>query len=362
MTLEDLIVSMAGVKPLLLKQISESVGSSKDLLDMNIPQLIELGLSPARANKMLSLELKNRAIGECEFLYKRDVKALSVFDNEYSNNLRSCIDAPFLIYTMGDYDLNKSSDKFISFVGTRSSTTYGEQACSNLIQGIAKSHPDATIVSGLAFGIDSVAHREALRNGLKSIAVLPSGLDEIQPSSNTDLARNILSSGGLLISEYPSKTSVFKHNFLERNRIIAGLSVATVVAESPLRGGSIHTASFANDYDREVFAVPGRVTDKSFGGCNSLIKSSKAQLIDNISDLEYYLGWEKSNILMNLFAPDLNGVEKRVYECFNNQSELTDQEIIEQLDISAGEFFQAITALEIKELIKSVRGKMYIKI
>lgn len=362
MILEDLIVSMAGIKHLLLKQIFEKISSSKDLLGMTISQLMELGLTPAKARKLLSSELKERAIGECEFLYKNNVRALTIFDDEYSNNLRDCIDAPFLIYTMGDYDLNKSANKFISFVGTRSSTTYGEQVCSTLIQGVARSHPDATIISGLAFGIDCVAHREAVRNGLKSIVVLPSGLDEIQPSSNADLARNILSAGGMLISEYPSKTAIFKHNFLERNRIIAGLSVATVVVESPLKGGSIHTASFANDYNREVFAVPGRVTDKSFGGCNSLIKSSKAQLIDSISDLEYYLGWEKPELLMDIFAPDLHGVEKQVYECLDGQNEVTDQEIIEQLDISAGAFFQAITTLEIKGLIKSVRGKMYIRL
>ncbi len=361
MTIEDLIVGMAEIKPLYLKKIFEVIDSTAKIFEMQPDFFYSFGLTTAKITKLFSAELRNKAIAECEFIYNNNVRVITIHDSDYPKNLLECEDAPYLLYVMGDTNFNVNASKYLSFIGTRNSTPYGEGVCSRLIEQISKSHPNTVIVSGLAHGIDTIAHRTAIRCGLKTIAVVPCGLKNIQPSANHNLAQQIIESGGAVISEYSSQTSLFKYLFTARNRIVAGISVATIVVESPLKSGTMITATLANGYNRDVFAIPGRTTDISFGGCNSLIKSSKAQLIDSLSDVEFYLGWDRQPTLFDVFSPDLSGVEKKVYECFESHAEMSDEEIINKLDISVTLFLQAITMLEIMGLVKSVRGRLYIK-
>ena len=362
MTIEDLIVGMADIKPLYLKKLFEEVDAAAKIWEMTPEYLRSFGLTVAKVNKLFSVELRERAIAECEFIYKNGIRVITIHDSDYPENLLECEDSPYLLYVRGDINFNENSNKYISFIGTRNSTPYGEGICTRLIEQIAKSHPFAVIVSGLAYGIDTIAHRAALNNGLKTIAVVPCGLKNIQPASNYNLAQQIVESGGAVVSEFSSETPLFKHLFAARNRIVAGISMSTVVIESPLKSGTMITANFASGYGREVFAVPGRAIDASFQGCNSLIKSSKAQLIENLSDIEFYLGWDRQPTLFDTFAPDLSGIEQKVYDCFDSNSEISEDEIISRLDISVSTFFQAVTMLEVMGLIKSVRGKLFIKI
>lgn len=362
MIIEDLIISFCNIKPSLIKQLTEGVSSSKELVEMPTEKLLELGLSITKINRLHSEDTYQRAKKECEFLFKNNVEAISVFNNQYPKNLIECLDAPFLIYKTGNFDISNIGNKSISIAGTRSSTPHGEEMCRRIISDIAKYHPDTVIITGLSYGIESVVQRISIEHGLKTVAVMVSGLDNIQPTGNIQLANKILESSGALISEYPSGSSVFKQHFSARNRIVAGLSKSTIIAESPINGGSMITASLANDYDRDVFAFAGRATDKSFAGCNNLIKSSKAQLIDSLTDIEYYMGWERAKLLIDYFIPELNGAEKQVYDCFELSMELTDSEIMERTKLSALEFFQAVTTLEASGLIKSIRGKLYIKL
>lgn len=362
MTLEDIIVSMAGIKFSTLKEISENISSSEELMGMTFDKMNEIGINSAKAKKLISQALRQKATDECEFLFKNNIKAISIFDEQYPQQLKQCNDAPYLIYVRGDLDFNLSPQKYISFVGTRNSTTYGEDFCDKLIFNISQYHPDAVIVSGLSYGIDTIAHKAAVKYRLKTIGVVANGLETIQPTANFDLADKIIQEGGAIISEYPSKSPVFKHNFLQRNRIVAGISNATIIIESPLLGGSMITASLADGYERDIFAVPGRAMDSASKGCNNLIKSSKAQLLETIEDLEYHLGWDRTTPTLERFAPELIGVEKKIFDCFDNTNELTDQEIMETAGITAIEFFQAVTMLEVAGIIKSVRGKLYIKL
>lgn len=362
MTIEDLIISFCNIRPSLIKELTERVSSSKELIEMPTEMLLESGLTMSKINKLRSIETHSRANKECEFLFRNNVEAISLFDEQYPKGLKECLDAPFLIYKTGNLDISDIYEKSISIAGTRNSTAHGEEMCRRIITDIAKFHPKTTIITGLSYGIESVVQKTAIEYGLKTIAVMVSGLDSIQPTGNIQLANKILESGGALISEYPSQSSVFKQNFSARNRIVAGLSKATLIAESPINGGSMITASLANDYDRDVFAIAGRSTDKTFAGCNNLIKCSKAQLIDSLIDIEYYMGWERAKLLIDYFVPELNGAEKQIYDCFETRVELTDSEIMETTELSALEFFQAITTLEASGLVKSIRGKLYIKL
>ncbi len=361
MVVEDLILSMSGIKPSLLRSVMEQVSSAADLWHIDTQQLRMWGLSDSNISKIFSSSLRERAQNECEFLFKNHVRALSIKDKDYPFLLKQCIDAPVVLYVMGDLDINEHYKSVISIVGTRNSSIYGENSCRKLIEELSVHYPNTTIVSGLALGIDSVAHRASLQSKLKTVAVLAHGLDMIHPTSNFSLAQDILASGGALVSEYPSATSVFRHHFLARNRIVAGISTATILIESPAKGGSMMTASLANDYDRSVFALPGRINDINSEGCNNLIKSSRAQLISSLADMEYELGWEKELSLTQLFEPDLAGVEKRIYDCFEGATELSSEEIIQRLGIDASQFYQSITMLELQGCIKSVRGNLYIK-
>ncbi len=361
MKIEDIIVSMSGLNPKVLKHLSEEISSSEDLWQMDKPVLQEMGISNKVLEKLFSQSLHEKAVSECEFLYKNNVRAISVFDKDYPKQLLDCIDAPFLMYVKGDLDLNLYSNKFLSFIGTRNSSPYGEGFCASLVEELSRKQPQSTVVSGLAYGIDVVAHTSALKNGLKTIAVLANGLETVQPTAHFSVAQDILSQGGAIISEYSSYSPIFKHYFAARNRIVAGLSKATIVIETPMKGGSMITASYAFDYNRDVFSIPHRLSDVNGEGCNNLIKSSKAQLITGVEDIEYYLGWDKQPTLFDDYVPELFGNEKLVYECFDSKGELTSDEIVQRLGISAGDFFQAATMLQLSGLIKSVRGNLYIK-
>ena len=219
----------------------------------------------------------------------------------------------------GNCDLN--SAKILSVVGTRNATKHGKEICEKIIRGLAIHHPDLIIVSGLAYGIDITSHKASLSADLKTIGVLAHGLKTIYPSVHSSTADLIVKNGGL-VTDFVSDALPERNNFLKRNRIIAGLSDATLIVESGIKGGALITADIANSYNRDVFAVPGRPDDQWSAGCNSLIRTNKAALTESADDIEFFLGWkpEKSSypVQRTLFA-DLDKSEKEILELIDKR-------------------------------------------
>ncbi|MBN1251770.1 MAG: DNA-processing protein DprA, partial [Bacteroidales bacterium] len=245
----------------------------------------------------LSLEISNsNALNEAEqeisFINKNNIEAIFFTEKTYPERLKHCEDSPIIIYKKGKFDLNKT--KILSIVGTRNASQYGKDNCNKLITDLFESGHNPLIVSGLAYGVDICAHKAAIKNNLATVAVLGHGLDIIYPAAHKNYAKEILQNGALL-SEFSSNSKLDPSNFVKRNRIIAGMSDATIVVESAKKGGSLITAELANSYNRDVFAFPGRINDKFSEGCNLLIKTNRAALIESYKDIEYILGWEKKD-------------------------------------------------------------------
>ena len=240
------------------------------------------------------LELADK---EAEYVTGHNIRTYFYLDNDYPYRLRQCDDSPVVFFFKGECNLDAA--KILSVVGTRNATGRGRELCDKIIGGLAIGHPDLIIVSGLAYGIDIAAHKAAIANNLQTIGVLGHGFNTIYPSIHSSTAKAITEKGGLL-SDFLSDALPERNNFLKRNRIIAGISDATLVVESGIKGGALITADIAASYNRDVFAVPGRPDDQWSAGCNSLIKSNKAALAETSDDIEYFLDWkpEKSKPLV----------------------------------------------------------------
>ena len=228
---------------------------------------------------------------EIKFIEKYKIQPLFITDKNYPQRLLNCYDSPTLLYYRGNADLNVS--KIISIIGTRSNTDYGKQVTEKLISELKDLN--VLIVSGLAFGIDAIAHKAALQNELETVAVLAHGLHTIYPQQHKAVAKDILQHGGLL-TEFRNGDKPDKHNFPKRNRIVAGIADATIVIETAIKGGSMITAELANNYNRDVFALPGRITDIKSAGCNYLIQNNKAILFTDAKELIESLGWQSKKI------------------------------------------------------------------
>lgn len=306
-------------------------------------------------------EPMERAKAEQEFIEEKGIRAICLGDDDYPYRLSECDDAPPVIYTLGNANLN--AQHIVSVVGTRRATEYGKDLCSSLVSDLARLLPGTLIVSGLAYGIDVCAHRAAIKCGLPTLGVLAHGLDRIYPSSHRSVAKEMLKDGGLL-SEYMSKTEPFRSNFLQRNRIVAGLADATVVVESPSHGGSLVTSSIAQSYARDCFAFPGRVNDQFSIGCNELIARNSAALITSAHDLIEAMNWSsavKGNapVEQELF-PQLTQLEQELLDLLRVHSEgLQINQIVIALDISVSKIMPVLFELEMKNLIRAVAGGKY---
>ena len=249
------------------------------------------GIGEAIASEVVNQNVLEKAEAEIQFIQKYGIKTLYYTDSDYPDRLKQCEDGPVILYVKSNFPLNFNSDKVISIVGTRKATIYGKTICDEIIGGLAQKGYTPIIVSGLAYGVDIAAHKSAIKHGLPTIAVLGHGLDNIYPSAHRSTAKDIVNAGAL-ITDFTSKTVFDRNNFLRRNRIIAGLSDATIVVESAQEGGALVTADIANSYNREVFAVPGNVNSQYSKGCNLLIKQNKAALVESAEDVEFLLGWK----------------------------------------------------------------------
>jgi len=299
----------------------------------------------------------NLAEHELVFIVKNNIQAYSFLEDNYPKRLTHCEDGPLVVFSKGDFNFN--SQKVISIVGTRNATDYGKDFCEKLMADLTPHKP--LIVSGLAFGVDICAHKAALKNNLPTIGVLAHGLDRIYPAVHTSVAKQMVENGGL-VSEFRSGTNPDRENFPKRNRIIAGLSDLTIVIESSNKGGSLITAELANSYSRDVFALPGRITDTQSEGCNALIKQNKAHLIQSVKDIEYIMGWKaEETVKLNqtkLFV-ELTSEEKLLFDILRQQDKMAIDNIALTAQLPMSKTASLLLEMEFKNVIKSLPGKMY---
>lgn len=296
---------------------------------------------------------------EAEHVTKNNIRTFFYLDNDYPYRLRQCEDSPVVFFFRGNCELN--SLKMLSMVGTRNATSRGKELCEKLIGGLAAGHPDLVIVSGLAYGIDIYCHKAALYHNLGTIGVLAHGLKTIYPSVHESVAKNMLSRGGL-VTDFVSDALPERNNFLKRNRIIAGLSDATVVVESGIKGGALITADIANSYNRDVFAVPGRPEDQWSQGCNNLIKTNKASLVESADDIEAFLNWKpqesKQPVQKTLFA-DMDDTEKSIFELIVKEGETSIDSICRTLEIPVYKLSAILLQMEFKGILRCSPGNIY---
>ncbi len=307
-------------------------------------------------NSLKSADVMNRAEKEMKYIEKNGIQTLFYLDEEYPNRLRQCDDGPTLLYYNGNADLN--SAQILSIVGTRQASNHGVEICEEIISEFKDTN--TLIISGLAYGIDTCAHKNSLKYGLQTVGVLGHGLDKIYPAENRKFADKMIEQGGLL-TEFKTGTKPNRENFPMRNRIVAGLSDATLVVESKARGGSLITAFLAIDYNRDVFAIPGRPKDENSAGCNMLIKKNVAHLVNNATDIKDLMNWkeqDKKPIAQKQMFVELSDDEEFILNYLSDTPTSVDQlSIISKLPMS--KTTSLLLALEFKGIVKSLPGKMY---
>ncbi len=362
---EDLKLKIAltlipGVGNVIAKTLVSYCGSVEGIFKEKkkmLEKIPDIGHKTAEA--IVDYKTFDKAESEIEFIEKFKIIPLFYLDKNYPQRLKNCSDSPVLLFYKGSMDLNK--EKFVAIVGTRNATAYGKEITQKLVEDLKKTN--ATIVSGLAYGIDICAHKAALKNDLDTIGVLGHGLDIIYPQLHRNVALKMMEQGGLL-TEFLSETKPDKENFPARNRIIAGISDAVIVVEAAKKGGALITAEIANSYNRDVFAVPGRVNDTFSEGCNHLVKINKAVLIESAKDIEYIMGWEEKKSKKekqnqrSLFI-ELNPEEKSLIELLNKSGALNIDSICSNASFPVSKVSATLLNLEFKGVLKSLPGKMY---
>ena len=347
-----------------LRRLIEEAGSAKELLE-NASHIQDI--VPDATPKLVSLltdrSLVELAEREMEFIEKNNIKLICMGDEAYPCRLSECDDAPLVLHSMGNADLN--ARHIVSIVGTRHASEYGKELCANFVADLAKFVPGTLIVSGLAYGIDVCAHRAALNAGLPTVGVLAHGLDRIYPSVHRSTAKSMLEKGGLL-SEFMSGTNPFPSNFVQRNRIVAGMSDATVVVESASKGGSLITASIAQSYSRDCFAFPGRVNDQYSCGCNELVSRNKAALITSAWDFVEAMNWEvatkkkSAEELQTELFPELTPEENAVISALRADSDgMQVNQLVVRLNIPINKLLPLLFEMEMKGYVKAVAGGCY---
>jgi DNA processing protein len=318
------------------------------------------GIGHTVVNALKNHDIFELARQEVEFINKYKIKPLFYTHVDYPVRLKHCDDSPILLFYKGTAELNKQ--KAIAIVGTRNITDYGRYKCQEIIEGLKKHDP--LIVSGLAYGVDARAHKAAVDNGLNTVGVLGHGLDMIYPPLNKPLAEKMIKNNGGLISDFISKTRPDRENFPKRNRIIAGMVDALIVVEAALSGGALITANIAASYNRDVFAVPGRTGDLYSQGCNMLIKTLKAALVENAADIEQAMGWEeqaqknRENIQQKLFM-ELDDQEKIIVELMKQNGDISFDLLVQRVNVSFSKLSSLLLTLEFKGIISSLPGKMF---
>lgn len=315
------------------------------------------GIGSSTVNSIVSQSVLKRAEEEITFIEKHKISPLFYLDKSFPRRLNHCADAPLMVYYKGSADLN--SKRVISIVGTRRATDYGRRICNEIVEELATLN--VLVVSGLAYGIDTCAHKAALRNEIDTVGVLAHGLDRLYPADNRNLAKEMGNQGGLL-TEFLSRTNPDRENFPKRNRIVAGLADAVIVIESASRGGALITAGIANSYNRDVFAVPGKIHNKYSEGCNMLIKTNRAALIQSAADVILMMQWQpeskKPSKQRKLFV-ELSPEEEKIVEILKGNEENYIDTIVLNSGFTGSKIAAILLNLEFEGVVSCLPGKMY---
>ncbi len=348
------------VGDILAKKLIAVTGDVSQIFQEKPANLLKInGIGTRITNELFDKKTIKLAEEELEYIEKNNIATSYFLEDDYPKNLQQCIDSPILFFKDGNINLN--NERIISIVGTRSMTSYGRHFCEELVQGLKDYNP--VIVSGFAYGVDICAHKEAVKKELQTIAVLAHGFDQIYPKVHKKYINQVNENGGFF-TEFWHDENPLRENFLKRNRIVAGISQATIIIESADKGGSLVTADIANSYSRDVFAVPGRTTDLFSKGCNQLIKTNKAAVLTSADDIAKMLNWDLSKSKnpiqkqQQLFV-ELNNIEQKTYNYLLENGKQVLDVIAIDCEIPIYRLAPMLLQLEMKGVVKPLPGKLF---
>lgn len=353
------LAQMKGVGDVLARRLLEHFGSAQAIFEAPKAALKKLEGMERKYKIFQEPWERSKVVKELHFMERNEIAMHSIISNSYPHSLKEISDAPYLLFSQGNCSLN--ANRKIAIVGSRHNTPIGKQFTEELIAALKPYQP--CIVSGLAYGIDIIAHKAAVENGLQTIGVLAHGLDRIYPAAHYHIAQEMKQNGALL-TEYPSNTRPDKQNFPSRNRIVAGMTDATIVIETAEKGGAMITAKLALSYDRAVFALPGRYNDQRSIGCNYLIKTNIAQLISHVEDVVNYLNWSddansKTKSIQQRLFQTFNVEEQQLIDLISQKSEIHIDELQIKTGFDNSQLAALLLQLEFANAIHSLPGKRY---
>jgi DNA processing protein len=341
------------------RSLYDHFGTARDIFNANLKEIKAIaGIDEKRSKGFRDAEVLKKTEAELKIAAKHGINILSFRHGNYPSRLAQCIDSPLVLYYRGNANLD--AQKIVAIVGTRKSTDYGQRLVDELVEGL-QSQDDVLIISGLAAGIDTMAHRKCVELNIPTVGVLGHGLDRMYPVGNKKLAKEMIERGGLL-TEFPFDTVPDKGKFPMRNRVVAGLADVTIVVESAIAGGALITARMASGYNRDVAAFPGRVNDSRSAGCNKLIRTNVAGLITSSDDLLDMMNWGRKakakgfqkELFINL-APE----EQKVIDILRSKDQVHADELYHHTGYTSSQLAATLLQLEMQDLIKSLPGKFY---
>lgn len=353
------LTMLPGIGAVVSKNLVSYCGSVENIFKKKKANLERIpGIGTERAETISNHNVFEKAEKEVTFIRKHQITTLFYTDKEYPLRLKNCEDAPILLFSRGKFELNPL--RSVAIVGTRNATSYGKNVTEQLVADLAKY--DVTILSGLAYGIDIMAHRACLKNNIPTIGVLAHGLNRMYPQEHKSTAEKMLKNGGVL-TEFTTTTKFAATNFPARNRIVAGMADAVVMVESAIKGGSLITADIANGYNREVFAIPGKANEKYSQGCNDYIRQNKAALAENAEHIAELMGWntsEKSSVKkqFQLFR-ELTVDEKVLVDILKEKGKTDIDTLTLQTGLPVHKISTTLLNLEFDGMLKALPGKMF---
>ena len=341
------------------KKLINHCGSAEAVLKEKQQNLLKIdGIGSVILGDLFKTHHLKEAEKELVFIKENNIKVLYFEDTDYPEKLKHCIDGPMVLFQSGTVNLKQRH--LISIVGARKITTNGIAFCEDLVEKLAVYNP--VIISGYAYGTDITAHKAAMKHNLQTVACLAHGLNQIYPAVHKKYMVSMEKNGGFF-TDFWSSDTFDKNNFLKRNRIIAGLSEATIVIESAEKGGSLVTADIANSYNRDVFAVPGRTTDLQSTGCNNLIKQQKAHMLTTPFDVPYILGWkledDKKTVIQKQLFVELDATEKTIYNYLKEKDQQQLDVIAIACNLPIFKIASVLLTMELKGVIRPLPGKLF---
>lgn len=352
-----------GIGPTLAKALVDQLGSAEEVMHTAPKDLEEVeGIGPKTAACFAQRDAAlARADRELEFMQRYGIEGLAYRSEHFPKRLRGLAESPIVLYKKGNADLD--ARRVLSIVGTRRPTEEGRENAERIVAEMAAAFPDVLIVSGLAYGVDVCAHRTALRSGVPTAGVLAHGLDRLYPAAHRDVAAQMVGNGALL-SDYMSGTRPDQQNFVMRNRIIAALADVTLVVESGLSGGSLVTARVANKIGRKVVALPGSLRNEMARGCNTLIKTGDAKLVETAADIASLMGWgdptiEKQGPVQGELFPVLPEREQTLYDMLLAEGDLSASDLSVRTSISINDVTATLLEMEFSGMVKALPGNIF---